>query len=59
MICGYCGHQFEESEGVQGCGGCGGGCHAVHCPKCGYKNPKEAALFKKLKGIISKKGENA
>ena len=54
MICGFCGYEFEESEGKKGCGGCPGGCHSIHCPRCNYKNPPEAAIFRKLKKLFPK-----
>lgn len=54
MRCGYCGHEFEATEAKQGCGGCGGGCHSVHCPRCGYKNPREARLVTTIKNMFVK-----
>lgn len=53
MRCGFCGYAFEPSEGKQGCGGCNGGCHSIHCPRCGYKNPLEPGLLKMMKRLIN------
>lgn len=57
MKCGYCGHEFDEQEGKQGCGGCPGGCHAIHCPRCNYKNPIEPEFLKKIRSAFGKKRE--
>jgi hypothetical protein len=56
MTCGFCGHQFAEEEGISGCGACGigHGCNNIKCPKCGYHNPVEPALIKKLRNIFGK-----
>ena len=56
ITCGFCGHAFDEEEGVRNCGGCGaGGCRNVRCPKCGYHNPLEPGLVKKLRKIFGNK----
>ena len=57
MTCGFCGYEFDESAGKHGCGGCGGGCHSIHCPRCGYRNPAEPKFIGKLKDILKRKGE--
>jgi len=57
MTCGFCGYEFEESQGKKACGGCPGGCHAVHCPRCDYKNPLEPKFIGKIRDIFSKNDE--
>ncbi len=52
--CGFCGYEFDPAEGKRGCGGCSGGCHNVHCPRCGYKNPLESGLAQRLKQVMHK-----
>jgi len=52
--CDYCGNEFTADEAKNGCGACRGGCHAVHCPRCGYMIPREPNIIKKIKGLFSK-----
>ena len=60
MKCGFCGHEFAEAEGIRGCGACGAGsgCKNVRCPKCGYHNPLEPALIKKLRTMFGSGKDN-
>lgn len=58
MKCGFCGFEFEDEDGPKGCGGCPGGCHSIHCPKCGYKNPVEPDFIKSLRSVFKKKDGN-
>lgn len=55
MKCGFCGYEFEEHDGKQGCGSCPGGCHAIHCPRCNYKNPQVTSLEKRIKTFIDRR----
>lgn len=52
MKCGFCDYEFDESEGGVDCPGCPlrGNCGYVRCPRCGYDNPREAALVRLIRG---------
>lgn len=58
MTCGFCGLTFDVSEGQVDCPGCplSGNCGYVRCPRCGFDNPREAALVKVIRGWLRRGG---
>lgn len=56
ITCGFCGRQFSEEAGSNSCASCPlsklkgkNGCGMIKCPYCGYENPLESGLVKKLR----------
>lgn len=59
MKCPMCGYEFEEEAGESSCESCAhiGACSLVKCPHCGYELPKEPAIVKFLKKVMSRESQ--